>query len=173
MFQWLFFWRTRQSPPPEPPKLLPEPPTEGLESMTTPKEAILAAKDTRSLAVVHSLSERLREKQSAHKRELQAVSTLTVQLATSTAALPMEDKTQDVKLLPTSDSSRLEALDKKRLAYFTRGCYAVPRLRAARLIAPRFPQRSEHRRSLTQIAERDSEDTPAVNSNGQWPSTRK
>ncbi len=164
MFQWLFFWRTRQSSPPEPPKLLPEPTTEELESMSTPKELPQATKDTRPLALVHSLSERLREKQNAQERELQSVST--------PAALPMEDKTQEVKLLPAGRSSRLKSAEKRRLVYFTRGCYADPGLHTSRLITRKFPTRPEQDRASKQTVERGNKAAPAANSIGA-PPTKK
>jgi hypothetical protein len=170
--EWLFFWRRKQVRQGEVSKVLLEPSEKESESMSAPREQSEESKDGKPLAVVHSISERLRERQTIQLREVDSVEALPAQTVPSIATIPAADKTQDVELLPANVASRLEALNKKRLAYFTRGCYAVPGLPTARLIAPHFPPRSERRRSLIQLAERDSKDTPAVNSTAQSPAAK-
>jgi hypothetical protein len=173
MWKWLFFWQRKEMRQVETPKALPEPSEKEAESMRAPKEQPEESKEGRPLAVVHSISDRLRERQIIQLREIDSVEILPAQTVSSIAPIPAADKTQEVKLLPANVTSDLEPWDQKRLTYFTRGCYAVPGLRTSRLIAPDLQRRSELRGSSIQIAERDSKDMPAVTSTAQSPATKK
>jgi hypothetical protein len=173
VWKWLFFWQRKEIRQVEAPKALPEPSEKEAKSMSAPKEQLEESNDGKPLAVVHSISDRLRERQTIQLREVDSVDVLPAQTVSSITPIPAADKKQEVELLPANVTSDLEPFGQERLAYFTRGCYAVPGLRTCRLIAPQLSQRSERRLSLLQIGERDSKDTPAVSSTAQAPASKK
>ena len=148
MWQWIFFWRRQespktdaarpdadQSPESKPPQTEPE-----LSSMPEQRrnEMNVRWKDTRTLTVVRSNAARAVEAQPVED-EPKPKPVLVLPIEAGAIAQPGEDAATKAEEDEGSSTGKGDASDwakSGRIAYFTRGCYAVARLGRPRLTAP-------------------------------------